>query len=69
VNVVELILTVCLISNPSSCREERLRFENRSNLLNCMFLAPAEIAKWADQHPKLRVARWKCKFPSNEITL
>jgi len=45
--VIDLVLTICLASNPSSCREERLHFEDRGGQLNCMFLAPAEIAKWS----------------------
>lgn len=68
-DVIDLVLTICLVSNPSSCREERLHFENRGNLLNCMFLAPAEIAKWTEEHPKLRVTRWKCAYPTKELTL
>jgi hypothetical protein len=40
-DVVDLVLTICLISNPASCREERLHFENRGGgLNNCMLLAP-----------------------------
>ncbi len=68
-NVVDLVLTICLISNPTICREERLHFESRGNLLNCMFLAPAEIAKWSEEHPKQKVVRWKCDYPTNERTL
>jgi hypothetical protein len=31
-----------------------------------MFLAPPEIAKWAEQHPAFKVVRWKCAYPNRE---
>ncbi|WP_315927713.1 hypothetical protein [Mesorhizobium sp. SP-1A] len=62
-SIVDLILTVCLVTNPGTCRDEHLHFESNGLLMNCMFLAPSEIAKWTQQHPKLRVKRWKCAFP------
>jgi hypothetical protein len=58
--VVNLILTVCLAANPSSCRTEQLAFESSGDLKQCMFMAPPEIAKWTEQHPALNVVRWKC---------
>lgn len=68
-DVVDLVLTICLISNPASCRQERLHFENRGGLNNCMILAPTEIAKWSGEHPKLKVVRWKCDYPSKDLEL
>ena len=68
-DVIDLVLTVCLLSNPTSCREERLHFENRGSLHNCMFLAPTEIAKWSGDHPKVKVVRWKCDYPTKDLTL
>ena len=61
-DLVDLVLTVCLVADPTSCRNEHLYFESRGNLLQCMFLAPAEIARWSGTHPTLQVARWKCAF-------
>lgn len=63
-NVVDLILTVCLISNPGNCRDEHLYFESRGSLVQCMVLAPAEIAKWSQEHATFKVRRWKCAFPT-----
>ncbi|MER9134444.1 hypothetical protein [Mesorhizobium sp. M0768] len=65
-DMVDLILTVCLSANPGNCRDEHLYFESRGSLFQCMFLAPAEIAKWSQEHPSLRVVRWKCAVPSKE---
>ncbi|PKA45270.1 hypothetical protein CWR43_05685 [Rhizobium sullae] len=62
-NLVDLVLTVCLLANPTSCRTEHLYFESRGSLGQCMILAPAEIAKWSGSHPSLKVIRWTCVFP------
>lgn len=62
-NIVDLVLTVCLLANPTSCRTEHLYFESRGSLVQCMLLAPAEIAKWTESHPGRKVVRWKCMFP------
>lgn len=68
-DIIDLVLTICLMATPSNCREERLHFENKGNLLNCMFLAPTQIAKWSEEHPNLRVVKWKCAYPTNELSL
>jgi hypothetical protein len=65
-NMVDLILTVCLSADPGNCRTEHLYFESRGSLMQCMFLAPSEIAKWSQEHPALKVVRWKCAFPKEE---
>jgi hypothetical protein len=64
-NMVDLVLTVCLLANPSNCRDEHLYFESRGSLVQCMLLAPAEIAKWTEQHPGRKVVKWKCLVPDN----
>jgi hypothetical protein len=68
-NFVDLILTVCLVANPGECRDEHLQFENRGSLVQCIVLAPSEIARWSEDHPKLRVVRWKCAYPDKERAL
>ncbi|MER9234652.1 hypothetical protein NKI56_21555 [Mesorhizobium sp. M0622] len=65
-DMVDLILTVCLSANPGNCRDEHLYFESRGSLFQCMFLAPGEIAKWSQEHPSLKIVRWKCAFGSKE---
>lgn len=62
-NLVDLVLTVCVLANPANCRTEHLYFESRGSLVQCMTLAPAEIAKWSEGHPAVKVVRWKCLLP------
>lgn len=68
-DIINLVLTVCLLGSPSSCREETLRFENTGGALNCMFLAPSQIAKWSDEHPAYRVAKWRCAYPDKRLSI
>lgn len=62
-NVVDLILTVCMAANANNCHDEHLYFESRGSLMQCMILAPAEIVKWTETHPKLKIKSWKCSYP------
>lgn len=64
-DVVDLVLTVCITTNPSACHDEHLYFESRGSLSHCMWQAPVEIAKWSELHPKVKVVRWKCVYPDN----
>ena len=68
-NMVDLILTVCLTANPSHCRDEHLYFQSSGSLVQCMYTAPPEIAKWTQQQPALTVVRWKCAFPVKEKSI
>lgn len=61
--LIDLILTVCLMADPRDCRTEHLYFESRGSLFQCMLLAPPEIAKWSAEHPAHRVVRWRCAYP------
>ena len=62
-----LVLFVCLISSPDTCREERLNlsFEEVSST-HCIFGAQPRIAQWSGENPDWRVARWKCSSPRVE---
>lgn len=62
-DIIDLVLTVCLIANPNQCRTEHLYFENRGSVMACMFLAPSYIAKWSQERPGFKVVRWKCEYP------
>jgi hypothetical protein len=68
-DLVNLVLTVCLVASPGKCREEKLSFERRGDLMTCMFLAQSEIVKWSAEHPKLTVKKWTCAFPDKGRTL
>ncbi|MCK0196270.1 hypothetical protein MWN34_05020 [Ancylobacter sp. 6x-1] len=59
---MELILSVCLVAAPATCREEivALGQEQIVPSSQCLVGAPSLIAGWTESHPKWRVARWRC---------
>ncbi len=60
--IVDLILAVCLIREPASCREEHLYFESHGSLTHCMAEAIPTMAKWAGEHPQWRITRFHCEW-------
>lgn len=58
--MVELVLTVCLLTSPTSCREEWPVFAGHS-LMACMTQAQFRAAQWIEQHPAYRLAKWRCQ--------
>ena len=61
--MIELILTVCALSAPGQCQEQRLQFLSQGSLMQCMMQAPPYIAAWSGEHPGTRVTRWRCAYP------
>lgn len=58
---MDLVLLVCLISSPQSCREERVLVSyDMTDSRACMMGAVPIIAEWTGDHPDYQVSRWKC---------
>jgi hypothetical protein len=66
--LVELILTVCTLAQPATCKEEHLQFLDQGSLMQCLFQAPPFIAQWVDKHQGHRVVKWRCIYPNMEQT-
>jgi hypothetical protein len=62
-DLVTLVMTVCLVTAPERCREESMQLEAHGSLAQCMFQSPVHIASWSQQHPALRVKKWRCRLP------
>ncbi|HEX2727494.1 MAG TPA: hypothetical protein VHN20_16850 [Beijerinckiaceae bacterium] len=56
-----ILLSVCLMASPSTCREERVNwtFED-ANFMGCLVHAQGVLAQWQTEHPDWRVQRWRC---------
>lgn len=64
-NPIDILMTVCLLSNPAACEQKTIPASEEVATLNqCMFWAQAQIAQWSNEHPKYKVVRWKCSYPS-----
>ena len=62
VNLIELILTVCTLTQPELCEERRLSFLDLNSLTQCLRQAPPAIAEWGTNHPGKRVTKWRCSY-------
>jgi hypothetical protein len=56
-----ILLSVCLLASPASCKEERVdwSFESAS-YMGCLVHGQGVLAQWQAAHPLWRVARWRC---------
>ena len=59
--MIELVLLVCLASNPTECHKEWPPFESSQATMHaCMFEGQRQAVQWAEAHPKYRVRKWSC---------
>jgi hypothetical protein len=59
-----ILLSVCLLSSPADCHEERLNFAfDTVSAMACMVNSQAMIAEWQQGHPAWQVTRWRCAAP------
>lgn len=65
-DMVDLVVVLCSVLNPGACQERHILFESHGSLQACMMEAPPYLAQWIGEHPKLRVARWRCVWPDLE---
>jgi hypothetical protein len=56
-----ILMSICLLADPSTCREERLSFSfEQANPMTCMIRSQETIAEWKESHPDWTVSAWKC---------
>lgn len=62
---MELILSICLVASPGTCREEALsvNVEKLQVPMQCLMTAMPTIAEWSETHPKWKVLKWRCAPP------
>jgi len=59
--MIELILSVCMITQPQSCRNVHLTYAaDRLTANQCMMAAQPQVAEWLTTHPRWQVRRWRC---------
>ena len=61
--LVELVVAVCLITEPGTCREEHFYFTENTSLLGCMMQAQPFLADWTRQHGRWSIQKWHCGYP------
>lgn len=65
--VLELLMKVCLLSEPTSCHDVTLVFEaDNATPMQCAFVGQVEMAKWAVEHPGYTIRKWRCA-PAGQV--
>jgi hypothetical protein len=63
---IELIVTVCSLVHPGVCDDRHLQFVSQESLRACVANAETYMAKWAGEHPDVRIVKWHCAYPDQE---
>lgn len=59
--MVELVAAVCMIGQPSTCKDVHLNFESDNvSTHQCMMFGQAEMAKWVGENPDWSIRKWRC---------
>jgi hypothetical protein len=64
--MIAIILSACLLSNGSVCREHRIPLPADVSAFQCMMTAQIQLARWSAEHPQWRIVRWRCRPDSQE---
>ena len=64
--MLELILLVCLASDPTSCRDERPPIDLLMPMA-CMLQGQQIAAEWLEDHPKLVLKSYRCAKPERGV--
>jgi hypothetical protein len=64
--LIDLVVLACAIASPNACREYHIQFETSGTLQSCMVQAQPYLARWAGEHPNLKIMRWHCAWPGQE---
>lgn len=64
---VEVVLTICLVSDPSVCETHKFRKVGNLTPFQCMHYGQQEIVKYLRNKPGFRVKKWTCGRPTEDI--
>ena len=62
--IIQLVVAVCLNTNPNVCSEERISFLEQTTQTACTMRAMPYLAQWAGDHPQYKIMGWKCSYPT-----
>lgn len=58
---MEIVLYVCLLADPTKCKEERLpQIVQAVHPGKCAVVSTPYMARWVGEHPAWKLVRWKC---------
>jgi protein-tyrosine-phosphatase len=66
-NAINLILTVCAVSSPTTCEERNLVFSSDFSLRQCVMAAQPYMAQWIAEHPQWTIKEYHCDYPGRKV--
>jgi hypothetical protein len=66
--MIALVLSACLISDPTVCRDHSIPLLSETSATHCMMTAPPHVAQWSEEHPQWRIVRWQCRAGTQRAT-
>ena len=61
-NIFDIVMGICLLSDPTNCRDQHLQFESYKSLNECVFDAQFYIASWQAENPGWKIKNWRCEY-------
>ena len=61
-NMIEIIVTVCALAQPTQCEEQHLKYASMGSPRQCAMNAQPYLAQWINEHPKWLAVRWRCDY-------
>jgi hypothetical protein len=61
--LIAIVITVCTLSDPARCEEQRIEFSSQFSLRQCVMNAQPYLAQWIAEHPKWSIKRYHCEYP------
>ncbi len=59
--MIELVIVYCLASDQTQCVEKRDPDASYPDPVACMVSAELSAQSYLEEHPKWRLARWRCE--------
>lgn len=59
--MIELVFAVCMVDQPSRCKDVHLNFAAEQVTANqCMMNGQIAMAQWIGEHPNWQIKNWRC---------
>ena len=56
-----VVLSVCLLSSPTTCKEERVQQSSEQTTpIACLVQGQSTVADWGTAHPQWHITKWRC---------
>jgi hypothetical protein len=60
--IIEVLVVLCLISDPVTCRDEHISFVEATTLEACMEHAQPYLGQWSARYAGWRIRSWRCQW-------